>query len=228
MIKLTAKTFLQLFGMSFIFLSVGCGALRHEVDLNVEQIEPIKVTDPKNTAQFAELMDIPLLPEKLPPRKSDEFVVPRPKPLASNNAPKSESNAVSLAAAKKAKLTLVELAYDGNGSPVLRMNVDFHYAWPLVQNAIEKAKISLVDLNRSLAIFYINVPAPENQQQIESPGLWERLFGKGVDEAPQLALQVKVNRSRSGVYLSIQEDAETLAPDDLSQTLLSLIKKHLR
>ena len=160
----TAKTILQVFCVQLAVICTACSSLQRDVELNVEQIQPIQPKNPGNSATFAELLEIPLLPETLPPR-TEEFEVPRPKPMA-NQVKVSETKEVSLAAAQRAKLTLVELAYDGNGSPVLRMDVDFHYAWPLVQNAITNAKISLIDLNRSLAIFYINNFI--NQQQTAS------------------------------------------------------------
>lgn len=204
-----------------------CSFFSQPEELDTEILEPIKVPGKVSSAKFEELMIIPQQPDSPLPAVS-ENPVPRPKPLQGlqtvSNTPESGSNA----AAGTSVLRSAEIAKDGNGSPVLRMDVGFGYAWPMVRAALQKTSLNLVDFNRSLATFYIEVDDPDQgQEEVSEDGIFKRLFGGDEEDNSALPLQIKVNEAHSGVYLSVQRDSESLASDDISQKILSMIQQEL-
>ncbi len=96
---------------------------------------------------------------------------------------------------------------DGNGYPVLMMQMDLNRAWIEVGSAIKKAKLAQSDLNLSLGIYYIEVDV------------------EGEDEP--LVYEVKLISAENGVQVAVQVDDDTLAPIDVSDKLLSAISKQL-
>jgi len=96
---------------------------------------------------------------------------------------------------------------DGNGYPVLMMQMDLNRAWIEVGSAIKKAKLAQSDLNLSLGIYYIKV-------DVEG------------EEEP-LVYEIKLISAENGVQVAVQVDDDTLAPIDVSDRLLSAISKQL-
>lgn len=149
-----------------------------------------------------------------------DFVVPQPVMLAIDD---EEKDVALLSQMQKVDLN-PRLERDGAGTQVLRLEGQFGFAWTAVSEALTESEYTLTDLNRSTGTYYITIFDPEAEQPEKS--LWQWLTSsneKGV-EVPYL---VKMNRSRLGVYLSLQEDLETLADDDLAQRFLADLKKML-
>lgn len=96
---------------------------------------------------------------------------------------------------------------DGNGYPVLMMQMDLNRAWIEVGSAIKKAKLEQSDLNLSLGIYYIEVDV------------------EGEDDP--LVFEIKLISAENGVQVAVQVDDDTLAPIDVSDKLLSAISKKL-
>lgn len=149
-----------------------------------------------------------------------DFVVPQPVMLAIEE---EEQDAALLSEMKKVDLN-PRLERDGAGTQVLRLEGQFGFAWTAVSEALTESEYTLTDLNRSTGTYYITIFDPEAEQPEKS--FWQWLTSsneKGV-EVPYL---VKMNRSRLGVYLSLQKDLETLADDELAQRFLTDLKKIL-
>jgi len=100
------------------------------------------------------------------------------------------------------------LTADGNGFPVLMLEQDFNHAWYQVGEALQKAKIKVEDINRSLGVYYLQVPAPEDQDTL-------------------LDVQLKLVQSETGVQVNVQKDDEAFAPIEVCSRILSTIKSHL-
>ncbi|OUS29299.1 hypothetical protein A9Q99_09320 [Gammaproteobacteria bacterium 45_16_T64] len=96
---------------------------------------------------------------------------------------------------------------DGNDFPVLMMQMDINRAWIEVGIAIKKAKLDQQDLNLSLGIYYISLGVDED----ENPVVYE----------------VKLISAENGVQVAVQIDDDTVAPVEVSDTLLIAISEKL-
>ena len=96
---------------------------------------------------------------------------------------------------------------DGNGYPVLMMQMDLNRAWIKVGAAIKKAKLTLNDLNLSLGIYYLSIDV-EGQEE------------------PQI-VEVKLISAENGVQVAVQLDDDTIAPIEISDKLLTAISEKL-
>ncbi len=121
------------------------------------------------------------------------------------------------------------LAKDGNGYPILHISQGFAEAWVSVGRAVKRAKLEVDDLNRSLAIFYINVESDRRFADLVAA----QVSAASEDEAEALEqasqnralLELKLNRTERGIQVSVQLDDETWAPIDMSEKLLAIIKQ---
>lgn len=103
------------------------------------------------------------------------------------------------------------MTWDGNGYPVLVINQDFNRAWQDVGAALNKARIGVDDLDRSLGIYYLTQKA-----LLESDG-----------KPQERPLQLRVARSESGILVSVQFDDDTLAPKEESAAVLNRLREAL-
>ena len=145
-----------------------------------------------------------------------EFVVPRPTPLP---ALELAVDTTSLVEFQSEDLN-PRLERDGAGTLVLRLNGRFAVVWNSVSEALGKASFVLRDLNRSTGTYYI---ALSRQAEAEDePGFWTSLFSEPV--ASQADYLLKMHRSRQGVYMSLQNDLETLADEAVTDAVLAELK----
>lgn len=99
------------------------------------------------------------------------------------------------------------MTLDGNGYPVLVINQDFNRAWQDVGLALDKARIGIEDLDRSLGIYYLKKKDPSDDDE--------------------KALQLRVARSESGIQVSVQHDDDNLAPKEDSAAVLNRLREAL-
>lgn len=149
-----------------------------------------------------------------------DFIVPQPQSLIVIDA---EQDSASLVELQDDSLN-PRLERDGAGTQILRLDGRFAIAWTAVAEALAKSDYSLTDLNRSTGTYYITIFDPEAEQP-------ERSFWQWLTNSNELGVDVdyllKMNRSRLGVYLSLQKDLETLAEDKLAVSFLSDMKELL-
>ena len=148
------------------------------------------------------------------------FVTPAPQPLMVID---QEGDVASLAESQNQDLN-TRLERDGAGTQILRLDGRYGIAWTAIAEALTKTDYKLLDLNRSTGTYYVTIfdPTAVNEEK----GFWAWItgadeFGMDVDYL------LKLNRSRLGVYLSLQSDIETLAADELAVRVLSDIEKNL-
>lgn len=204
-----------------LFLALnGCSWLFHDRsnDYLSSEIQP-SIQVPSDVAKVTLTPQLPI-PDVKGKVEAEEFVLPRPKPLVL--ADQGEPTSASLAELSQVKLE-TNLLKDGNGTPILRLNIEFARAWSELGEALKKADIHIVDLNRSIGTYYIELVKPGNPDDV---GFWAGLFG-GEPEPIKIPLQVKLNQARTGVYVAIHKDAENLAEDEQAQSLLENIQDKL-
>ncbi|EAT11759.1 outer membrane protein assembly factor BamC [Bermanella marisrubri] len=198
----------------------GCSWLFHDRSndyLQAEQQPVIQV--PKDVARvnLEPQLPIPAVKNKKP--LPEEFSVPRPAPLELED---EEDSQASLKQVSSVDIR-TELVADGNGTPILRLNIEFARAWSELGEAIKKTDMRITDLNRSIGTYYVDVKNPDKTQE---PGFWAGLFGAD-PEAVNESYEIKLNRARSGVYIAIHESQDVLAAEASARGLLKRIQDKL-
>lgn len=130
-----------------------------------------------------------------------------------------------------AQLT-TELTEDGNGSPLLRLTgLPYAQSWNAIGDALTKAKIVVVDKNRSAGIYYLSTdPEIILKKPQEAPGFFSRLFGsdKKGEKTRTETLQLRVSELAEAIQVSVEKDASTSADHAESLRLLEILKEHLK
>lgn len=197
----------------------GCSWLFHdrENDYLQSEIQP-NIQVPKDVASITLKPQLPI-PDVSGENLPKEFVLPRPNrlELAQEQEPSASLSQLSQVALE------TNLLKDGNGTPILRLNIEFARAWSELGEALKKSDLSITDLNRSIGTYYIELTKPGNPDDV---GFWSGLFG-GEPEPIKIPLQVKLNQARTGVYIAVHSDADNLADDEQAQSLLETIQEKL-
>ena len=132
--------------------------------------------------------------------------------------------------------SLVDLAKDGNGNPILIVR-DLSYArtWAKVSEALDAAGLTTIDRNRAAGLFYLSESAEKIDKPVEEKGFWAGLFGSDDEEAKEKAKEVKadtltvrVSSFPEAVQVSVEKSVNTSAPVDVSEKLLKLVQSHLK
>lgn len=100
-----------------------------------------------------------------------------------------------------------DLTNDGNGFPVLVLRQDFNHAWYQVGEALQKSKVKIDDINRSLGIYYLQIKNPSDDKKLD--------------------IQVKLVQADTGVQVNVQKDDESFAPIEVCNSILTTIKGNL-
>jgi outer membrane protein assembly factor BamC len=202
-----------------MFAMTGCSWLFHDRTNDYLQSEiqaPIQI--PKDVALLSIKPQLPIPSVANKDELPKEFVLPRPERLTMIE----DKVDVSLSEVSNKQLE-TELVKDGNGTPILRLNVGFARAWSELGESIKKSSVKITDLNRSIGTYYIEV---EDSDAVVEQGFWASLFGSEPEKV-MLSYQVKLNQARSGVYVAIHLDQDNLADDDIAKTLLESIQKNI-
>lgn len=148
------------------------------------------------------------------------FELPIPDRLVLNQ---TGSEQISTLSAYQSDALNPRLEKDGSGSDILRLDSSFANAWAVVTEAIAATRYKLSDLNRSIGSYYIEVERAGTEEDL---GWWSRLVGS--EPEPVVSTYIlKMNRSGSGVYLSLQSDVDQLADQDLTHQVLSDLESQL-
>lgn len=135
-----------------------------------------------------------------------------------------QGGSVSLAARAGDSQVRVTSGEDGAGNPVLNVEADFDRSWSSIGRALERSDLSIEDLNRSLGLYYLNLSG-DGRKPGEKPGFFGRMFGSAEEGTDRY--QVRLTRLGSGVQVSLEQDADTLAPKDIAQRVLGQIQSNL-
>lgn len=124
------------------------------------------------------------------------------------------------------------LEEDGAGNPLLRLDqLSYARSWSAVDSALAKSGIDVTDKNRSAGIFYLQVdPKGVVKKKEESKGFFSGWFGsdKKDEETPKDVLLMRVTELNGVVRVSVEKDANTSAPAEISTKLLNLVKENLK
>jgi outer membrane protein assembly factor BamC len=149
-----------------------------------------------------------------------DFIVPRPEAIFVTAGEKSSA---SLSELQEGVLN-PRLERDGAGTQVLHLDGRFALAWTAVAEALAASDYTLTDLNRSTGTYFITIFDATAEPTERS--LWQWLTNSH-ELGVEVDYLLKMNRSRLGVYLSLQKDLETLADDALAVSFLTDLQKLL-
>lgn len=144
----------------------------------------------------------------------------------------AEHGSVSLLAARSYDApSRVSLSQDGAGNPVLSLSTDFDRAWSSVGRALELGDVRVDDINRSLGVYYVNLAEGAKKPE-EEKGFISGLFGSEPTQeeidARAERYQVRLTSSAGGdVQVTVEKDINTVAPEDVSRRVLTLIQENL-
>lgn len=116
---------------------------------------------------------------------------------------------------------------DGAGNPVLNLNTDFNRAWSAIGQALGKADILIVDLNRSAGVYYVN----EGERAVEpkKPGFFRRVFTRKKIQQPDKTQRTQIRLTTLGnrVQVSVEDNISTSTDSSQAKKLLSRIQDNL-
>jgi len=129
--------------------------------------------------------------------RSKHFVAPMPKPLviAANTTSTVSPSTV---------IVKPQVVVDGNGHPVMHSTGDLLQVWDNINKALTTARISIVDRNQSLGLYFIDL----------------------VEDGKKVTYQLKLTRTSNDNVISLQKDDDTLAESALSQRTLANLLTH--
>lgn len=112
---------------------------------------------------------------------------------------------------------------DGAGTDTLQLDARFALAWARVADALTATDLTITDLNRSVGIYFLELPNPEAENDDRS--WWGRLWGDRIEAV--LPYQLKMIEAGEGVYLTLLQDTETLAGPEETRQVLEQVKRQL-
>lgn len=102
----------------------------------------------------------------------------------------------------------VELTADGNGYPVLMLDVPFDRAWQAVGEALPRLDgVKVDDLDRGRAVYFVQVDGQRN--------------------AAAQPWQLKLNYTANGIQVALQIDENAMAPKELAAVMMARLRDGL-
>ncbi|MFZ5723174.1 MAG: lipoprotein [Pseudomonadota bacterium] len=177
--------------------------------LKAEPGKPLVYPEGLTPIAAQELYPVPDVEQRRPPltgRKPKIEIPPPPQVVV----PDTVADAGAAAPAGQAvPETRVLLTRDGNGYPVLMLDLDFDWAWQAVGDALKKeSSVKVEDLDRGLAVYYVILDGKRNS----AGEPW----------------QLKLNYTANGVQVALQVDENAMAPVDVATPLMQRLKDGIR
>ena len=153
-------------------------------------------------------------------KRPNSFDLPMPERLVVKQA--GEAQITTLSQYQSRELN-PRLSLDGSGSEILLLDSGFANAWAIVTEALTGMDYQLTDLNRSIGVYYLDVERPGTEDDL---GWWSRLWG-AEPEPVVTSYLLQMNRTGTGVYLSLQSDVDELADKEIAHQVLSALVDQL-
>lgn len=103
----------------------------------------------------------------------------------------------------------VTLTRDGNGYPVLMLDLDFNWAWQEVGDALKAIpSVKVEDIDRGIGVYFLAIDGKRNS----AGEPW----------------QLKLNYTANGIQVALQVDENGMAPAELSSPLMQQLKDGIR
>lgn len=108
----------------------------------------------------------------------------------------------------------------------LTINEPFDRAWRRVGVAIDSARFTVEDRNRSQGDYYIRYLDTDTGEKIEQPNIFSRVFG-GRNTAEPLKLRVHLQDVASGTEVTVLDNNGQRLTDDTARRVINVLAKNL-
>ena len=171
------------------------------------------------------------------------------KELANYLASTSGESSVSLLAQGISTVNKVYLVRDASGQPVIDLRLSFDRAWASLGRALERANLSVRDLDRSTGVYFVKYEprkrkpeegeegaepgvGPGVEPEEEKEGFLSRMMpwgGDDEDENPAIghSYRVEMRAVDQGVVIGVRRDDGEDFDEGEAEFVLGLIKAHL-
>ena len=109
----------------------------------------------------------------------------------------------------------------------LTLDEPFDRAWRRVGVAIDSARFTVEDRNRSAGDYYIRYLDTDTGQEIEQPTMFGRLFGSR-NTAEPLRLRIHVVEQGGGSVITVLDETGQMLTDDTAQRILTVLADNLK
>jgi len=108
--------------------------------------------------------------------------------------------------------------------PVLKYRLSFERAWATVGDALEDASISVEDLDRNAATYYVYY----NDAEARGPGIFKRLLGGDKEPGPggEHRYEVHLDDRQDEVHVTVKKNENNLADALIAEKLLTIIRQY--
>lgn len=151
------------------------------------------------------------------PTAEDELL----KELGAYIAARVSEQTVSRVASNILGVNKAQMDRDPDGSPVLRLRLDFERAWAAVNKALENGGVEVTSDDSATGTYTIRVS--DAVFAGEKPGFFKRMISFGGDKPQDLKLQLEGKGEEFTVL--VQDQNGQPADKDLAQQVLSLIRE---
>lgn len=119
------------------------------------------------------------------------------------------------------------LAQDGAGNTVLTIRGDFNRAWAAVGSALQRAEITVADINRSAGVYYVDLDG--SARPADERGFFGRLFRRDrpATQDTEQRVQVRLTQLAGEVQVTVERSIQAAADAGLARDLLTRIRDNL-
>jgi len=151
------------------------------------------------------------------PSAEDELL----KELGAYIAARVSEQTVSRVASNILGVNKAQMDRGADGSPVLRLRLDFERAWAAVNKALENGGVEVTSDDSATGTYEIRVS--DAVFAGEKPGFFKRMFSFGSKQPQDLKIQLEGNGEEFSVL--VQDENGQPADRDLAQQVLALIRE---
>jgi uncharacterized lipoprotein len=183
-------------GLSVLALGLAACASKGEDYYHAKDVAVLTLPEGQDARQIKPLF--PVLPLTTEPKAwPDKFEVPRPRPMEAlpEVAQPSSPSASD-------RMTKPELAVDGNGYAVLSVQGEFNVVWDHLDQALRAAGVKIEDRDQGLSQYFLSLTDANGKKA---------------------TYQLRVIRGQSAYSLTLQQDDDTLASQDMTRALFESI-----
>ena len=111
---------------------------------------------------------------------------------------------------------------DAEGHPVLRLNVDFERAWAVIGQALQRAEVTVKELERNAGTFHVEIDS--RQLTGKAPSLFSRIL-PGDGRARMAAFHIRIAGRGDSQLVRVFEPQGRPASQDVSQQILVMLRE---
>ena len=111
---------------------------------------------------------------------------------------------------------------DAEGYPVLRLNVDFERAWAVIGQALQRAEMTVKELQRDVGLFHVEVDS--RQLSGKGPSLFARIL-PGDSSAKMQPFHIRIATSPNAQLVQVFEPEGRPASQEVSQQILVMLRE---